>query len=61
MAWHSILFWLAAGLTASFLMAVLVGRCMALGRTPDLSLGEEDSVVDAPPAEALAAPGARSS
>lgn len=60
MAWHSILFWLAAGLATSFLLAVLVGRCMALGRRPDFSLGEEESATDAPPAAALAVPGARS-
>ena len=61
MAWHSILFWLAAGLMASFLMAVLVGKCMALGRRPDrdLSLSEDESAL-APPAKAFAVLGARS-
>ena len=37
MAWSSIVFCVLGGLTGSFSMAVLVGRCMAFGQRRDVS------------------------
>lgn len=61
MAWSSLLFWVLGGLTASFFMAVLVGRCMALGQRRDASPDVRRVSSETMPRDALAVREAQSS